>query len=478
MGLTKLLNKVQIWAVLCLQWGDSGKGKYSHYFGEWADVTGRGTGGNNAGHTIILNDREKIFNFLTSSIVYDSLGKINILGNGMVIELKGLSGELDALSAEGFTYNNLMISKDASVIMPYHINEDIARNKSQAKGGIGTTCKGIGPCYGDKIGRSSNVMIGDLFYKDVLARKIEKAKERYPEQKIDIEEIISYLEPYAEKIEPFVRDTVTEMHNLISQGKRILLEGAQGLLLSVEHGTTPYVTSSDCSINGTASGVGISASIIDLTLGVVKFPFMTRVGAGPFPTEFGGEQSEKYCSDDLHKLKFELDTYQIPYEQNNGDIIYDRHHKKIIEMINANDLFIRGVGIRLAAGEYGATTKRPRRIGRTDAVAARYAVRINGPQKLILTKADALAGTEQFQLCYKYQIGSNTTEDFDKNCERLRRVHSIYKTYEGYSDITGETNYGKLPNSLKTSISDFEKFVGAEAAIISTGQAKEQTIVR
>ena len=288
MPLDKLLKNVQTIAVICNQWGDTGKGKFSDYFAsQWADVTARGTGGNNAGHTVVVNGKEKIFHLIPAGVTNDSLGKTTILGNGMVIDLAVLSSELDDLDKEGVSYNNLLISRDANVIMPYHINRDKAKHQSQKKGGIGSTGRGIGPCYTDKVARRG-IMINDLFNRDRLVKKINKVREFYLEQKIDTENIIEQLKPYAERIEPFVRDTVAEMHNFMRGGKKILLEGAQGLLLSIEHGTYPYVTSSDCSLNGTASGVGLSAKNIDLSLGIVKFPFMTRVGAGPFPTELGG----------------------------------------------------------------------------------------------------------------------------------------------------------------------------------------------
>ncbi|MBI2105341.1 adenylosuccinate synthetase [Candidatus Woesearchaeota archaeon] len=473
MGLDDLLNGVQTLAILCNQWGDTGKGKFSDYFASyWADVTARGTGGNNAGHTVVVNGIEKIFHLIPAGILNDYRGQITILGNGMVIDLSVLAHELDELELDKITYNNLMISKDASVIMPYQVNRDKAKDQSQKGGGIGSTGRGIGPCYTDKIARRG-IFIEDLFNKERLSKKIDKIREIYPEQKINTSDIIDSLTPFAERIKPFVRDTVSEMHRFLRERKKILLEGAQGLLLSIEHGTYPYVTSSDCSINGTASGVGISARMIDLPLGVVKFPFMTRVGAGPFPTELGGAKSELYCAEDNHAKINELINFKIPHEVIDDIARYDRKCEKIKEMINSSDELVQGIGIRLAAGEYGATTGRPRRIGWTDAAAARYAVGING-SLMILTKPDSLSIADEFKISYGYKNNFS----FSKDEDLLRNTKPNYKSYEGYGDISGIRSYFELPGSLKNAIKDFEKFTGGRVASISVGPDREETIVR
>jgi len=307
MSLKKLTKDVKTIAIVCNQWGDTGKGKFSDYFAsEWADVIARGTGGNNAGHTVVVNGKERIFHLLPAGIVYDGAGKINILGNGMVIDLEALVKEIAQLKGDNMTCDNLMISEDAHVIMPYHVKRDLNVNASLKSGGIGSTGRGIGPTYADKIARRG-IMIKDLFSEDVLFKKVKKAIDFYQDAPVSISDVIEELKPLAKQIKPHVRDTIKEMHGFLKQGKKVLLEGAQGLLLSIEYGTYPYVTSSDCSINGTAAGVGISAGAVDLTLGVVKFPYMTRVGGGPFPTELGGPDSERYCSEGLaHNLEFEL----------------------------------------------------------------------------------------------------------------------------------------------------------------------------
>jgi len=476
-NLKKLVKGKQVVAVICNQWGDTGKGKLVDYFSAyWAEVIARGTGGNNAGHTIILNGKEKIFHILPSGIVYDKLGKKTILGNGMVIDLKVMLHEMEELKKERLTYNNLMISKDANIIMPYHITRDLAKNQSQKKGGIGSTGRGIGPCYKDKIARRG-IRIADLYDKETLIKKLYKIKDFYLDQEINPEFLAKRLEPYAKKLKPFVRDTVSEIHNFLEKGKKILIEGAQGLLLSIEHGTYPYVTSSDPGLNGTASGVGLSAQQVDLSLGIIKFPFMTRVGAGPFPTEFSGERSEKYCGEDGRTNESELIEYGIPFSKVEGEIKYDRTDKKIVSMINSEDAFLKGVGIRLASGEYGATTGRPRRTGWTDGIAAKYAVRINGP-KIVLTKPDCLSGFKEFKICYGYKNGSKLTKDFQKDDVFLRKVKPTYKKYKGYGNLREIKDFKKLPKSFKAAIKDFEKFSGGEVVAISTGPGKDQIIIK
>ncbi|MBI2044259.1 adenylosuccinate synthetase [Candidatus Pacearchaeota archaeon] len=337
---------------------------------------------------------------------------------------------------------------------------------------FGDTGKGNGPTYADKINRRG-IQVRDLFDKDELAKKL-RDRNLTP----DVDSVISQLMPYVPEIAPFVRDTVTEMHQFMRDGKRILLEGAQGLLLSIEHGTFPYVTSSDCSLNGTASGVGLSARMVDLPLGIVKFPFMTRVGAGPFPTELGEERSEHYCGEDSgNRLKDELKASKIPFSEDNGKISYDHSHPKIIEMMNSVDPFVRGVGIRLVADEYGATTKRPRRVGWTDAVAARYAVGINGPI-MILTKPDSLSSMDEFNVCHGYENDSRVHQNFSRGERFLRGVKPVYKSYGGYSKISSIRNYDDLPGSLQEAIKDFEEFTGGKVAIVSVGAEREETIVR
>ncbi len=457
-----LLKGAQVVAVYCNQWGDTGKGKFSDYFSEWADIIARGTGGNNAGHTVVVGGKQRIFHLLPAGIVYDSLGKVNILGKGMVIDPKVLVEEIDDVKREGVNCSNLMVSRDAHVIMDYHINKDKAKNQSQKNNGIGSTGRGIGPCYTDKVARRG-VRVFEFLDKNLLREKIEKVKSFYPGQEIDVERIIEETREYAERIKPYVKNTDFELQEMLRRGKKLLIEGAQGLLLSVEHGTYPYVTSSDCSLNGMASGVGISAKKIDIALGILKFPFMTRVGGGPFPTELGGEKSESYCGEDGHEKDSELEEYGM---------------ENTVDLINSGDSFKQGVGVRFAAREYGATTGRPRRIGWLDAVLAKYAVGINGPL-LILTKADAIAGAKEFKICYGYKNkNGGKVSDVCTDNGFLRNVEPEYKVYEGYGDISNVRNFSELPNSLKESIKDLEEFTGGHVAIVSVGAERDATIIR
>jgi len=500
MSLDKLVSNTNTIAIICNQFGDTGKGKFSDYFADhWADVIARGTGGNNAGHTVIINGEEKVFHLLPAGITYDSNGKTTVLGNGMVINLEVLCQELNELKKENMTYDNLMISKDAHVIMSYHIDRD-KPDANQEKGGIGTTGRGIGPCYTDKISRKG-ITIEDLYDKPRLLRKIEATSKLYPEQEIDPNFIIEKIQPFSEEIEPYVKDTITEMRKFSNNGKKILLEGAQGLLLSIEYGTYPYVTSSDCSLNGTASGVGLSAKDIDLPLGIIKFPFMSRVGGGPFPTEIGGKESEVYCAEELEHdifnevkeyLGMSLDLEEIKKLQSRRELGKLKRHKKdlykyiksnrekVLGLCNSNDSVTQGIGIRLAALEYGATTSRPRRIGWTDAVAAKYAVKINGPN-IILTKLDCLEGINNFKICHGYNIpdnGSTSTGDFKKDEKFLRSISPKYKEYNGYGKISDVKDYEDFPFHLKSAISDFEEFTKGRVSIISIGPEKEQTIFK
>ena len=296
MGLERMLGDAQVVAVVCNQFGDTGKGAVTDLLAAyWADVVARGTGGNNAGHTTVVNGVKRVFHLIPSGIVNDAR-QVNILGSGMVLDLEVLGSELDELEIEGQSYNNLMISENAHVIMPYHIMRDKAKNMSLKNGGIGSTGRGIGECYADRTARRG-ITVKDLFNRDKLAAGIDKALGFYPELNLNRDDVIDELGPYAERIQQFVRDTDSELRGFKEQDKKILLEGAQGLLLSLDYGIPPYVTSSDCSSDGTAKGVGFSSRDVDLTLGIVKFPFMTKVGGGPFPSELGGIRSDDYCFD-------------------------------------------------------------------------------------------------------------------------------------------------------------------------------------
>jgi len=479
--LEKLVEGKQVIAVICNQWGDTGKGKFSDYFAaNWAEVCARGTGGNNAGHTVVIGDKKRIFHLIPSGITYDNVGRINVLGNGMVIDLRVLCEELDDLDLGKMSYNHLMISEDAHVILPFHIEKDKGTTATQKSGGVGSTGRGIGPAYADKVSSRAGIMIRDIFNEDVLAKRLKKLSE-YHGASFNRDETIAYLRNYGNRVKPFVRNTMAEMQEFIREGKKVLLEGAQGLLLSCEFGTYPYLTGSDCSLNGTATGVGLCAKQVDLCLGVVKFPMMTRVGGGPFPTELGGKISEEYCGavDENGKTKYslrtELEENGIPFEiKENGKIKYNSNHPKIVELMNSSDDFKKGIGIRLSGDEYGATTGRPRRTGWTDLMALKYAIGINGPD-LILTKPDVMRGAETFNLGVNYA----NLQAFTRDSYALSRALPIYAKFTGFSeDISKAQKISDLPQGLRESIEFTEKFTGGKVRVISVGADRDQTIVR
>ncbi len=337
-----------------------------------------------------------------------------------------------------------------------------------------------------------------MYDEDRLKAKLETlTEELYPGFDINIDEVIAELNPFAERIKPFVRDTIAEMHRFYREGKKILIEGAQGLLLSIEFGTVPYATSSDCSLNGTASGVGLSAKLVDLPLGIVKFPYKTRVGNGPFPSEYGGLVSEEYCAAGLeHDMFYEVKEYlgmdlnlgEIRRLQKAGDTLALAVHEKsvveyikanrekVVELINSDDPFIRGVGIRIAGAEYGATTKRPRRTGMTDLVALKRAMLHNGPN-IVLTKPDVFKGAKEFELVDGYELDGSDIE-FTRDCEKLRRVQVRTKRFAGFNDdLASLTDYRDAPAGIKEAIDYIEEFTGGRVRIMSTGAEQSETII-
>ncbi len=473
--LGNLTNGHQIIATVDNQFGDTGKGRVAHALAEWADINSRGTGGDNAGHTVIVDGKLEVNHILPIGIFYDHLGKITQLGQGMVINPVGLNKELDRLDALGKPYNHLQISADAQVIMPYHIARDQAKNQSLKNGGIGSTGKGIGPCYGDKTLRRG-IKIRDLLDTDTLAVKIQKAAQFYPEQRINIDDVIQYLAPHTKRIQDFIRDTTHEMHRYVKEGKKIAIEGAQGFGLSIDFGWHPYVTSSDPSIIGTAAGVGLNPGLVDLTLGLVKFPFMTRVGGGPFPSELGGHDGELYCQNVQNTVDVELEHYGVPFTMECGKVRYDKAHPTIIKMMNSEDPLTRAAGIRLVAEEFGATTRRPRRPGWTDGTQVKYANAINGPN-MVGTKLDCLAGMDEFALCFGYQIGDRDIHDMPLDAKVVAKAEPILKWYEGFGDITGVRKRSDLPASLQEAMGDFEKYTDGRFVLASNGPKRTDNIL-
>ena len=484
MTIEQLFNEAQVIAFLCNQYGDTGKGKFANAAAQWADVNARGTGGDNAGHTFYLEDgREVILHVVPVGIEYDSIGKTSVLGQGMVINPKSLVAELDILDQLKLSYNNLMISQDAHVITPFHVALDKAKNQSLENGGIGSTGKGIGPCYEDKIGRRG-IRIGDLLNVDVLAKKVKKlADERYSSLGLNVDEVIAELSQHNTRLKPFVMDTTTEMQSFHRRGMKISLEGAQGLLLSSEFGTYPYNTSSDCSLNGTASGVGLSAKAVDKSFGLVKFPVMSRVGGGPFTTEICGKVGEAYCKEKGRNIISELKESDFLFDEKTGKCDYNlpQNKYKMEEMLHSPDQLTVAAGLRLQAGEFGATTGRLRRLGWIDAVAGRYAVNVNGPL-MILTKADAFAGLAYIKMATSYvtkYAEDNSpvyTQEFNRDLEFLNKAKPSYRTYEGYESLKGINNREDLPEGLSTAIKDFEEITRGRVVAVSVGPKKDETL--
>jgi adenylosuccinate synthase len=337
------------------------------------------------------------------------------------------------------------------------------KQSGMKKGKIGTTGRGIGPAYTDKVARFG-IMVGDLKDKDKFVKKLKRVQGHHFYLDINIDKIVEEQLKHYERIKDHVCDTDSLLREAVRKGKRVLLEGAQGLLLSIDYGTYPFVTSSDPSKYGLAKGVGLLPEDIDLTLGIVKFPFMTRVGNGPFPTEYGGRKSEEYCAEDngnAHKRAFEEEKYG-----------------EIENLINHPDSFMQGIGIRLAAGEYGATTKRPRRTGRTDLVALKYAMSINGPD-VILTKMDCVSGMDEIGLGTGYMDEKgNLVREISHGSEITYGLGRLSMQLPGWGNISNCRSYGDLPGSAVKAVEFLQGWTGANVRIVSVGADREQTIVK
>ncbi len=484
-----LLRDIRTLAIVCTQWGDTGKGKFVDFFAEWADIIARGTGGANAGHTIVLRGTQHIFHLVPSGILYDGYGKVNIIGTGTVIDPNVLTHELKLLDAARLPYNFLRVSRRAKLVLPQHIVMDRVR-ECNANGKIGTTGRGIGPAYVDHYDRLALTM-NDLLNPDAFVMKLRsnlRDKVQFlrpvdpdvlrkimqhehlqsgayynPSTIFDEDVIVAHYLGYAETLRDLICNTDALIQKVVGK-QNILLEGAQGHLLSVDYGTYPFVTSSDCSIQGLAKGVGLSEKQVDLTLGIAKAYFMTRVGEGPFPTELGGVASAAWCGTKGVNRETELEKF--------GDV-----------SVNDPDPFRQGVGIRMAAHEYGATTGRPRRIGWLDLPLLRYAVQ-TGIDGLILTKLDSLDGCEVIKLCkaytYRgdnYQIGERLLCTGDQlnvaipDAEVLQHCQPIYQEFPGWRAAAEQ------PPELMNLVRFLEAEVGKRAVILSVGPEREQTIV-
>ena len=418
--------------VLGLQWGDEGKGKIVDVLSEKADVVARYQGGHNAGHTVVIKNEKFILHVIPSGILYK--GKKCLIGNGVVVEPASLLEEINGLKKRGIEIdkNNLFLSKNAHVIMPYHMALDRENEKLRGSKSIGTTGRGIGPAYCDKINRSG-IRVADLLQPEFFKEKLKAnlfninflLENLYKAQVFNIDNIYDEYMGYAEKLKEHVADTDIIIDNTIAEGGNILLEGAQGTLLDIDHGTYPYVTSSNATAGGACTGLGIGPTKISKVLGVVK-AYTTRVGAGPFPTE----------------IKDSL-----------------------------------GDAIREKGGEYGATTGRPRRCGWLDMVILRHSARINGLTGIAITKLDILDGLETIKICTSYKHNGKTYKEFPKELNIFQECEPVYEETKGWTESTiGIKDFEKLPDAAKAYVKKIENMLGVEAHIISTGQRRDELI--
>ncbi|WP_315115602.1 adenylosuccinate synthase [Clostridium intestinale] len=418
--------------VLGAQWGDEGKGKMTDYLAEEADVVVRFQGGNNAGHTVEVEDRQYKLRLIPSGILHDD--KLNVIGNGVVVDPIALFEEIDYLEREGVkvTPEKLIISDRAHVIMPYHKVLDKLKEKSRGKNDIGTTGRGIGPCYTDKFERCG-IRICDLMsetlFKDKLQQNIE-AKNPYITkvlggEELNFEEIASEYLSAAERLRPYVQDTSVRVYNEIKADKNVLFEGAQGMLLDIDYGTYPYVTSSNTTACGVASGVGIGPNMVTNAVGIAK-AYTTRVGKGPFPTELDNEV---------------------------GEWIREKGH------------------------EYGVNTGRSRRCGWLDLVILKTTVRVSGLTSLCITKIDTLAGLEKIKMCVGYKFEDKVIDYFPASLEDLAKCEPIYEEFDGWDDSVADArSYEELPENAKIYLKRIEEATGTKVSIVGVGPKRDQTI--
>lgn len=415
--------------VVGTQWGDEGKGKITDYLSEKAEVVARYQGGNNAGHTIVFGGKKYKLHLIPSGIFYKE--KICVIGNGMVIDPKALVQELKYLHDQGVDTSNLKISNRAHVILPYHIKLDIVQEESKGDNKIGTTKKGIGPAYMDKAARVG-IRIADLLDKEEFETKLEqnlKEKNRLFEKYYEVdgftkEEILEEYFEYGQQIAQYVIDTSVVLNDALDEGKRVLFEGAQGVMLDIDQGTYPFVTSSNPIAGGVTIGSGVGPSKINHVVGVSK-AYTTRVGDGPFPTELKNE-------------------------------IGDR--------------------IREVGNEYGTTTGRPRRVGWFDSVVVRHARRVSGITDLSLNSIDVLTGIETLKICVAYQYHGELIKEFPASLKILAECEPVYEELPGWTeDITGVKSLDELPENARHYIERISQLTGIPLTIFSVGPDRNQT---
>src|SRR6266850_1392543 len=422
-------------AVIGAQWGDEGKGKIVDLLAERYDVVARYQGGHNAGHSVQIGDRSFVLHLLPSGIVH--VGKTCVLGNGMVIDPKAFFEEADRLMAQGISISpdRVKVSSRAHLILPYHRALDHTSEERLGNERVGTTLRGIGPAYEDKAGRRG-IRTADALVPDVLRSRIERNLEdanriimAYGGQELSADEIFAEMSRLIERLAPFIADTTHYLNVAASKGRSILLEGAQATLLDVDHGTYPFVTSSNTVAGGAIIGTGLAPHRLNGVLGIVR-TYTTRVGEGPFPTEM---------------LKGEEELGQL---------------------------------IRERGREYGASTGRPRRCGWFDAFATRYAAEINGFTSVALTKLDVLDTLDEIKVCIGYKLDGKTCESLPAVSQDLRRVEPVYATLPGWQSSTlGMTEMSSLPANALRYVDYLSEQIGVEIGLVSTGPERTQTII-
>jgi adenylosuccinate synthase len=425
----------KIIVVIGAQWGDEGKGKVVDLLAEHFDIVARYQGGHNAGHSVQVGDQSFVLHLLPSGIVHR--GKTCVLGNGMVIDPKAFFQEADRLSTQGIevTPDRVKISSRAHLILPYHRALDHTSEERLGNEKVGTTLRGIGPAYEDKAGRRG-IRTADALVPDVLRSRIERNLadanriiEAYGGEPLDADAIFNEISPLTERLGEFVGDTTHYLNVAASEGKSILLEGAQATLLDVDHGTYPFVTSSSTIAGGAIIGSGLAPNRLTGVLGIVR-TYTTRVGEGPFPTEM---------------LEGEAELGQL---------------------------------IRERGREYGASTGRPRRCGWFDAFATRYAAEINGFTSVALTKLDVLDALEEIKVCVGYKLDGKICESLPAVSAEMRRIEPVYETLPGWQTSTvGVTEMNSLPANARSYVDFLSQKIGVEIGLVSTGPERSQTII-
>ena len=414
------------------QWGDEGKGKATDLLAEHIDYVVKFNGGNNAGHTVVIGTEKYALHLLPSGIL--TPGVVPVISNGVVIDLAVLFQELDALNSRGIDTSKLRISANAHVITPYNVTVDKVSERFLGKRAIGTTGRGIGPTYADKINRVG-IRIQDLFDESILRQKVEGAlvaknnllTKVYNRAAIKVDDTVKELLSYTERLAPMVADTALELHQAIEANKTVLFEGGQATMLDVDHGTYPFVTSSSSTAGGASTGSGIGPGLFTTVIAIVK-AYTTRVGSGPFPTELFDE---------------------------NGDFLRKTGH------------------------EFGTTTGRPRRCGWYDAPIARYSARINGVTDFVMTKLDVLTGLKEIPVCVAYEVDGVRHDEMPFSQSDFHHAKPIYQNFAGWTeDISGCKKFEDLPKTAQDYVLAIEKMSGARISAIGVGPARDAIIVR